>query len=509
MYRPVRPQTPGKGAVFFAEYTAGPRSSPAKMVLKGTEGKTLEITSLPGLPPSDEETRVVFEYRVPEDFTLQEIVAHRAPDYPDEPPYNPLREAGFRPPDGGISFSQNSVTVAAGYRLSWSDREITIALPGAEADTGEVPGEGGSVKLAYEGEVPPYGAEDGSEPVSVAVDGPAGERTALFTPRAGANSLFFHPAAWEGDFDRITLEGIDDSFRPVALTPGEPPESLNSPIDLEAGSILRFDTSAWRREDFELFRWNLFPSILVFDTRDYAVQAGMFKRLAFFVEKRGYIGKLLSDGELEGKHGWNAHDYRAIDLAAFFQAAADRHFALGEEELRLRDTLLENGIIRYDGGMYLPGDGGVISLSRESSDYLRRKFMVHEGYHGVFFASREFRERCFELFEGRPDRERRFWADFFGLMGYGVENRYLLVNEYQAYLLQQPVGEAENYFRAHWAYRRLAGDGEVFDAGTSPFIEAAREMERTVHDYFGLKAGELFCLDGYARGSVQSYVSRK
>jgi hypothetical protein len=388
------------------------------------------------------------------------------------------------------------VSVAAGYGLSWTGDELTFDLPrGVPEGAEDGGGENRSFELEYEGTPPPYDPEEAPGAIHLVQGGPAGERTALLTPRKGETSLYFHPGVWKGGIDQISIRGIDGSFRPVSLVPVEPPESRNRPIDLDAGSILRYDPSGWRREEYEIFRWSLFPSILVFDSRDYAVQAEFFKRLAFFVEKRGYVGRLLSDGELRGKHGWNAHDYRAVDLAAFFQAAADRHFELGRAEKELEDILLENGIIRYEGGMYLPGKGGVISVSRESSEYLRRKFMVHEGYHGVFFAAEGFRDRCFEIFDGRPDEEKRFWTDFFGLMGYGVENRYLLVNEYQAYLLQQPVGDAEPYFRSHWAYRRIAGEGGLFEAGT--FTEAAREMERAVYETFGLTAGDIFCLDGF------------
>ncbi|MFP4563043.1 MAG: hypothetical protein ACLFRY_07000 [Spirochaetia bacterium] len=497
VYRLIRPQKPGEGAVFFAEYSYGSPTAPAKITLTGEGGEVLEITDLPELPPSNGEARVVFEYPIPGDFILEEITAQGAPGTGSgDSAYRPLARTGFRPGGRKISFGEDTVTVAAGYGLSWTRGELAITLP--KTDSSARGGEIRSYALEYEGAPPPYDPEAGAaDSIRVFVGGREKERSARLTLREGDNTLFFHPSVWRGDFDTISFRGIDENFRPISFAPDDPSDSQDTPIDLDAGSILRFDQADWRREEFELFRWNLFPSILVFDTRDYGVQAGLFKRLAFFVEKRGYTGKLLSDAELEGKHGWNAHDYRAVDLAAFFQTAEDRHFELGAAEHLLRDRLLANGIIRFEGGMYLPGEGGVISVSRESSEYLRRKFMVHEGYHGAFFVSGELRDRCFEHFADRPEKERRFWTDFLALMGYGTDNRYLLVNEYQAYLLQQPVGEAEGYFRGHWAYRRLSGEEVLFGNEESPFYGAAREMERTVYELFALTAGELFCLDGF------------
>ena len=49
--------------------------------------------------------------------------------------------------------------------------------------------------------------------------------------------------------------------------------------------------------------------MLIFDTASYAVQARFFRRLAFYVEKQGYRGRLLTDAELGSRRGYNAHDY--------------------------------------------------------------------------------------------------------------------------------------------------------------------------------------------------------
>ena len=54
---------------------------------------------------------------------------------------------------------------------------------------------------------------------------------------------------------------------------------------------------------------------------------------------------LLSDTELAGKHGWNAHDYGPDGLASFFNAAAATRFPLDPEETLLLGIALREGIV--------------------------------------------------------------------------------------------------------------------------------------------------------------------
>ena len=40
--------------------------------------------------------------------------------------------------------------------------------------------------------------------------------------------------------------------------------------------------------DYSIYRWDLIPSVLIFDFKDYVTQDRYLKRLAFFVEKVGF-----------------------------------------------------------------------------------------------------------------------------------------------------------------------------------------------------------------------------
>jgi hypothetical protein len=229
-----------------------------------------------------------------------------------------------------------------------------------------------------------------------------------------------------------------------------------APLPADPGIVLLYDPAHWRSPAYELFSWTRFPEVLIVDTADYGVQSRFFKRLAFFVEKRGYRGRLVTDAEIAGRHGFNAHDYRAEDLARFFRQAAEERFPLHPEEEQLRAILLANGILRRNNGEYAPGTGAVISISRSSGPLLRRHLLTHEAFHGVFFASEAYRESCIDLWDALDEQERAFWLLFFRWVGYDTEDPYLSANELQAYLFQQERPEVGPYFRGVIATRLLA-----------------------------------------------------
>jgi hypothetical protein len=216
--------------------------------------------------------------------------------------------------------------------------------------------------------------------------------------------------------------------------------------------ILSYPRENWRSAAYELFRWPDFPEILILDTADYTVQERFFKRLAFFVEKRDYRGRLVPDRELEGLHGWNAHDYRPEDLARFFEAARLEAFPLLGEERELYTLLLENGVLRREpDGAIAPGAGAVLSISRESSDSLRGRFMAHESFHGLFFIDEDFRNFSAGRWENFPPEARRFFSSYLDFMRYDLADSYLAVNEFTAYCLQQPASQAPYYFGEYLA----------------------------------------------------------
>jgi hypothetical protein len=225
------------------------------------------------------------------------------------------------------------------------------------------------------------------------------------------------------------------------------PPPFPAPLEADPGLILEWPSENWRNAGYEIFRWPQFPSILIFDTADYTVQDRLLKRLAFFTEKAGFRGRLASDAEIAELHGWNAHDYRAEDLARFFEAARKANFPLLDEERRLERILNAEGIIHMESnGAITAGEGAVISISRESAPYLRGMFMAHEAFHGIFFIDEDFRAFSRSRWEGLDSTAKRFITSYFDYQHYDIKDNYLMVNEFMAHVLQQPVSQVKRYF---------------------------------------------------------------
>jgi hypothetical protein len=329
------------------------------------------------------------------------------------------------------------------------------------------------------------------------------------------------------DAGRVHLEllpGLERLSVPAGLvSPGERPltakgERLNSfrqtyaklpafpePIPADPGLVLSWPMENWRDSRYEIFRWEQFPSLLIFDFANYAVQDRMLKRLAFFVEKKGFRGRLAPDSEIAELHAWNAHDYRAEDLARFFQRARETQFPLLAEERELERILLDTGIIRADGavgGSIQAGEGGIISISRESTGYLRALFMAHEGFHGLFFIDEDFRDFSRVRWRQLPPQAKRFIVSYFGYQQYDTADEYLLINEFMGHVLQQPVSQAGYYFGTalpsrlenSWRKQDLPPKDEA--SGSWPvlaeaFTREAQAFSSYVEKRWGLAAGRV------------------
>lgn len=336
------------------------------------------------------------------------------------------------------------------------------------------------------------------------------EKSFRLSAREGTHTVYFYSGDLDFEPQGISIEALPPGFqverisiRPYSLFARSNPE----PIPADPGVILRYSQDAWRRSDWELFSWNLFSNILIFDFRDYAVQSAFLKRLSFFVEKKGSAGRLLPNSVIDPLHGWNAHDYRAKDLARFFQLAKEEDFLLNPEEYMLRDILLDRGILRISSGNYEPGEGGLLSISRESSDRLRYLFITHEGYHGLYFASPEYRRSVEEYWSGLSEAEQRFWRLFLDWKWYNTEDNDLVINEFQAYLMQQHISYVDTYFKEYTIPRFLRRFPE-FEEEAGIFLErypdhfthASAFVEESARSIAGITSGDLVCLrEGLSR----------
>ena len=469
---------------------------------------------------------------------LKEIEIHPGPA--------PLRvvELGIAPYPEGVEMSRAGLRISAGYDIATRDGVLYLLLPGdRDSGVGEIleleleqPWEGiesseerplitvatmPSAPALFGGSTGDTGnlpreatISDGAKATDVVTtsEGAVSDRDGVasrysYRPLPGLQRVHLHTALDADPIEAVALTGGNETaFKAVRRRTVEPGE----PIPADLRTLLDYPRELWRRESYELFSWSAYPEILFIDTEDYALQSRLFKRLAFFVEKEGFRGRLLTDGELRGRHGWNAHNYRPRGLADFFNAAAAEQFPLNEEERLLRQIALEQGLIlRSDGGAtegsdpYAPGRGGILSVSRESWGLLRELLVIHEAMHGIYYQEPQFRERVAALWDEEMSAdERDFWRFFLSYMSYDPEDSYLMQNEMQAYLLQYPLENIPGYFQVRIADRLRAGvpyrssyvDGFMREHGGS-FGRHASALNDFLFRETGFRGAEVFLLE--------------
>ncbi len=335
--------------------------------------------------------------------------------------------------------SSDAIHASEGWYFEQSEESLFITLPqnkeavmryaDVAANETAVPTKDIMLSLHYHA--------DTAQTVTVELDMSGGEVGKQLAVREGSHAVYFHTADIP-EFIRLPQASFTDFTLELIYVP-EFPHAI--PADL--GTI--HQPPLWRQEDYELFSWSLYPDILVLHSSTLAIQAQFFKRLAFFVEKRDYRGSILSNNALQGKHGWNAHNYRAEDLASFF-SNVDVNM-LNFEELLLRDILLEHGTIIAGDNAYIAGQGGILGISADISSGLRKKLLLHESLHGIFYEEERYRDSVLELWHFHlSDEDRDFWRFMLATLSYDDQDEYLMVNEFQSYLLQQDPTQIISYF---------------------------------------------------------------
>jgi hypothetical protein len=404
-----------------------------------------------------------------------------------------IESIGIVPSFKGIDHGHGALRVSSDFDLSIGKgyRELSIRSPFAGADAGKGDASGARLGLLLE-----YGKA--SKPSSMDLtarmkDGSEG-RFRLRTHPSGARTVLDESIV-PMEAESLTLKTTDDQEISAFYAASLPQEEYRL---ADLGRVIRSEADG---SDYKMYRWDMLPSVLVFDFKDYATQDRYLKRVAFFVEKAGYRGVLATDEAMAPLHGWNAHDYRAEDMAAFFQAAKEKNFPLGPEERALEGILEEAGTLRESGGRIEAGTGALISISRESSDALRWTFAVHESTHGIFFADPQYRDFVRSLWASIGPEEKWFWKTYFGWAAYDVQSDYLMGNEFQAYLLQQPKEMAEEYFSKRKSDELLEKHPELkprveqyMAKYGKTFAQRAGQLEAWLYSRYGVEAGRTVCL---------------
>lgn len=324
----------------------------------------------------------------------------------------------------------------------------------------------------------------------------------------GDNEKIFQSSAFDDGIEKIEILDHAENVKKIIMKPNEFFLSRDKnqgkvlfPLKTDLGLVMNWPKKNWRRSDYEIFEWELFKGVIFFDFENYKIQNSFFTRLAFFAEKAGYKGTLVSDDFVENQHGYNAHDYKAQDLADFFSLADAENFPLNDYENLLKEILLANKIIlkEKNSNRYKAGNGAVISFSRESPEYLRYTFLAHESWHGIFFTDENFRNltaTCFSLFdEESMEFLQKFWETQPGL-GYDRNDEYLMHNEFMAYLMQQPFSNVRQYFLQvanRGSVNRIQPSGAKYirEIQAQPFVEAAKIFDDYAFEKWGLGCGRV------------------
>ena len=293
------------------------------------------------------------------------------------------------------------------------------------------------------------------------------------------------------------LDMIESIERKEIVLDGKP--SLE-PLPADFKQILENDPAQWRYSDWEVYAWESFPGILIIDFQNFNIQSHMLKRLSFFVEKRGYTGKIHSFLRLSGKTDWNAHNYKAKDLAAFFTEAQRSNALLTSAETYLRELLMANGIIEKGEAGYTGGeDKGIVSVSQESASHVRSLLLTHEGYHGLFYAAPGLKELVYDLWDRLAPEAQEMWVEYLrtaDVWNYDYNNGYLLRNEMLGYMMQQKdFGEYFDNMMFPRLLKRSPDKAEHFqetrDAARQAFLDTALKIAISLQNNYNLSPGNL------------------
>lgn len=251
----------------------------------------------------------------------------------------------------------------------------------------------------------------------------------------------------------------------AAVTVARPPPPPVATIRLAGYS----EIADHKTGELALFRFNGNDRVLILDFPSLLEQGQAFNRIYTLVEKKGGPrDRVVTSDELQAQIAAAGstidtytfgHDYRAEDLAKFFNLAARGGIILNPQEERLRLLFEGHGVIETRDGRYRAGDPAraVISVPQEQADdpatphseqveaAIRRTILRHELSHGEFFTNDAYRDFCFRFWsEVMTEAERQVFVDFLAEQGYEPSDHALMVNETQAYLMHTPDERAFN-----------------------------------------------------------------
>ncbi len=188
-------------------------------------------------------------------------------------------------------------------------------------------------------------------------------------------------------------------------------------------------------------------AIVVLDFPTLAEQGRMLNRVAAWAEKAGVPhDRLLTDAELAAAIQasgttpdtyYYGHDYRAADIARFFQLADKEGIKLDPDEEALRGIMARAGSEPF-------GAGALITLPRADAanqvDAVARAVILHhELAHGEYFTNATYNRYVHTIWDTvLTETERARFRSYLAEDGYDPAIEDLMINEMQAYMMHTP-----------------------------------------------------------------------
>lgn len=216
-----------------------------------------------------------------------------------------------------------------------------------------------------------------------------------------------------------------------------------------------------RSETLTIWQMAENPNVYVFDFPGLSYQGRSFNRITQFTEQQTTepYPKVLSNAELsryiEAARRTQAdfafgHDVLVSELVQFYNYATRDKVELNQEEIFIRDFLIEQGLIRFWRGFYQSMRPDVVVLSipqpqpRQASEPVvtvgaRHAILLHELAHGEYYTNSHYQKFCQRFwYETLTEPQREAFKRFLSNFNYAVTNDELLINEMQAYLMFTP-----------------------------------------------------------------------
>ena len=328
------------------------------------------------------------------------------------------------------------------------------------------------------------------------------------TMQYGTHSIYIYPFMIEGILQSMDIEAnkdLQDMFGGTqnALSiimsaynintlkkkfDGALPVSIQDMISWKGSQY-----TAFQNGDADVFRWSTHTYAVVMLFASKAVQAKYLKRIALFVEKKGTRGTMVPTTALARYTGWGAHDYKADDLALFFETARTQHIALLPEEYALKQLFITLGILvasnasgdtSIENMPVTTGTGTISTVARSYTIALQKILLTHELMHAWFFENKSLRKYVHAVWQEASKNTQEYWKRFLSMLRYDDQFEYLVENELFAYLLQRPLDALYTHVPA-WFRGYSASDSENAQVLQEMHIMAEKLNRYIQHRYNG------------------------